>query len=374
MTANRAAAFHEYDIFNVKSFIRCKGNDEGFGQGDIIARRATITDLAAAAGVSVSTIDRILNGRHPVRKATGDKVLAAALQIGFYATPALRERLGIGQPVLRLGFLLQQSNRAFYVMVAKALQAAGAEAGKGVQVLVEHMDDLTPDVVAGRMLDLGGRVDALAVISAEHPRVTLAIEALAARDVPVFGLVSALTAACGTGYVGLDNWRVGRTAGWAIANLCTGPGRVGILVGNHRYRCQETNESGFRSYFREHAPDFTLLEPVSTYEDRRVAREVTEDLLLREPDLAALYISGGGITGAMEAIAASGRAGRLVTVGHELTAPIRSGLMDRILTLVIAHPIDQLAREAVAALRDAAAGRPPGQRLIAFDIHTSENI
>jgi hypothetical protein len=35
-----------------------------------------------------------------------------------------------------------------------------------------------------------------------------------------------------------------------------------ILVGNHRYRCQEMNESGFRSYFREHAPGFTLLEPL----------------------------------------------------------------------------------------------------------------
>ena len=339
-----------------------------------MARRSTIADLAEASGVSVSTIDRILNGRHPVRKATGDKVLATAEAIGFYATPALRERLGVGQPVLRLGFLLQQSNRAFYRMIAKALEAAAAQAGKGVQIVVEHLDDLTPEAVAARMLDLGSRVDALATISAEHPRATQAIEALAARNVPVFGLISGLTAACGTGYVGLDNWKVGRTAGWAIARLCKAPGRVGILVGNHRYRCQEMNESGFRSYFREHAPDFTLLEPISTFEDRRVARELTEELLAREPDLAALYICGGGITGVMDAIAASGRAGKLVTVGHELMEPTRSGLMDGLLTMVIAHPIARLAQEAIDAMRDAAAGQPPGQRLIGFEIFTAENI
>lgn len=339
-----------------------------------MARRSTIADLAQASGVSVSTIDRILNGRHPVRKATGDRVLAAAEAIGFYATPALRTRLGVGQPVLRLGFLLQQSNRPYYQMLAKALDLAAAEAGHGTQIIVEHMNDLAPEAVAARMLDMGARVDALAAISAEHPRITQAIESLATRHIPVFGLISSLTAACGTGYVGLDNWKVGRTAAWAIAKLCKNPGRVGILVGNHRYRCQEMNETGFRSYFREHGPDFTLLEPISTFEDRRVAKELTEDLLAREPDLVGLYLSGGGITGAMEAIAASGRADHLITVGHELMEPTRTGLLDGILTMIIAHPTTRLVQEAIDAMRDAASGQPPGQRLIGFDIFTAENI
>lgn len=334
-----------------------------------MARRSTIADLADVSGVSISTIDRILNGRHPVRKATGDKVLAAAVAIGFYATPALRERLGVGRPVIRLGFLLQQSNRPYYRALAVALHQA---ARPGVQLFVEHMDDLTPEAVAARMLEMGGRVDALAAISAEHPRITQAIEALALQNVPVFGLISSLTAACGTGYVGLDNWKVGRTAAWAIANLCKVPGRVGILVGHHRYRCQELNESGFRSYFREHGADFSLLEPISTFEDRRVARDVTEDLLARAPDLVGLYLSGGGITGAMEAIAASGR--KLVTVGHELMEPTRVGLMDGVLTMVIAHPTARMMHEAIDAMCDAAGGLPPGQRLIGFDIYTAENI
>jgi LacI family transcriptional regulator len=339
-----------------------------------MARRATIADLALASGVSVSTIDRILNGRHPVRKATGDKVLAAAETIRFYATPVLRERMGVGQPVVRLGFLLQQSSRPYYQILASALRQAEAEKGPRVQLSIEHMDDLAPEAVAARMLEMGSRVDALAAISAEHPRITQAIETLAARGVPVFGLISGLTAACGTGYVGLDNWKVGRTAGWAVAHICRVPGRVGILLGNHRYRCQELNESGFRSYFREHAPDFTLLEPIYTFEDRRIARDVTEDLLARDPDLVALYLGGGGITGVMEAIAASGRAPDLVSVGHELMEPTRMGLMDGILSFVIAHPTLRMVREAVDAMCDAASGRPPGQRMIGFDIYTAENI
>ena len=339
-----------------------------------MSRRATIADLAETAGVSISTVDRILNGRDPVRRTTAERVLAAAEQIDFYAVPVLRERLEVARPRVRLGFLLQQSNRSWYQSVAAAVRSA-ADTADGVEALIEHMDDLSPGAVAARMLEIGGQVEALAVVAAEHPRVTEAIEALAARGVPTFGLVSGLTAACGTGYVGLDAWMVGRTAAWAIARLCPQPGRIGILVGNPRYRCQEMNESGFRSYFRECAPGFTLLEPISTFEDRVIAREVTEVLLKREPDLAALFISGGGITGALEAVAAAGRGQRLVSVGYEMMAPTRAALIDGTLTLAIAHPVQRLAAEAIAAMKDAVLGRTaPGQRLLNFDIFTPENI
>jgi len=47
------------------------------------------------------------------------------------------------------------------------------------------------------------------------------------------------------------------------------------------------NESGFRSYFREHAPDFTLLEPLLTFESSAIAQEMTEKLLNENPDLSA---------------------------------------------------------------------------------------
>ena len=105
-----------------------------------MSRRATIIDLARTAGVSVSTIDRVLNGRDPVRAATAAKVLAAAEAIGFYATPLLRARLRVDQPVQRLGFLLQQSNRTFYRLIAEALHTAAQTAGPQTEAVVEFMD------------------------------------------------------------------------------------------------------------------------------------------------------------------------------------------------------------------------------------------
>lgn len=340
-----------------------------------MAHRATIQDLAEKAGVSVSTIDRILNGRDRVRAGTAERVLIAAEALDFYALPALRKRLQVDQPKVRLGFLLQQSHRTFYRLIAGALTDAARASPDPVELLVEHLDDLSPEAVAERMLSLGERVEALAVITAEHARVSNAIETLSAKGVPTYGLISELTASCGTGYVGLDNWRVGRTAGWAIAGMSKRVGRVGILVGNHRYRCQELNESGFRSYCREHAPGFSLLEPLQTFEDSKVAREVTEQLLKREPDLVALYVAGGGMPGAIEALRASGRASSIVTVGNDLTEHTRLGLIDDVLTMIFAHPVQRLAPEAISLmLRDVVAGTPPSKRILNFEIYGPENI
>lgn len=340
-----------------------------------MAHRATIQDLAEKAGVSVSTIDRILNGRDKVRSGTAERVLAAAEELEFYALPALRKRLQVDQPKLRLGFVLQQSHRTFYRLIAEALTEAAAQSPEPVDVVVEHLDDLTPEAVADRMLKIGESVQAIAVVTAEHARISNAIETLSARGVPTYGLISELTAACGTGYIGLDNWRVGRTAGWAIAGLSKRVGRVAILVGNHRYRCQELNETGFRSYCREHAPEFSLLEPLQTFEDNNAAREVTEQLLRREPDLVGLYVSGGGMKGVLQALKAAGKGSDIIVVGHEMTDHTRDGLMDNLLSMVFAHPIRRLAAEAIAQMqRDLGAGAAPAKRILNFEIYGSENI
>lgn len=340
-----------------------------------MARRATIQDLAEQAGVSVSTIDRILNGRAKVRPATAAKVLAVAEALQFYALPSLKERLKIAGEKVRLGFLLQQSHRTFYRLIAGALHQAAADSTDPVEVLIEHMDDLSPEAVSARILQMGAQVQALGVVSAEHARIAQAIETLAETGVSTYGLISELSAACQVGYVGLDNWKVGRTAAWAMTKLCQRPGRVVILVGNHRYRCQELNESGFRSYCREHGPGFTLLEPLQTFEDKSIARDVTEQLLRREPDLVGLYCAGGGLVGVLEALRASGRGRSIISVGHDLTEHTRLGLIDNDLSFVLAHPIQRMATEAIGQLlSDLRTGQGPVKHLIGFDIYTPENI
>lgn len=340
--------------------------------------RANIRDVAIAAGLSVSTVNRTLHEPGKVREETLHAVLRAAESVGFYGIGTIRESLKSIRPKIRVGVLLLQRNRMLYRTLGEALKAA-AQAVRDHEVLIQidYLDELSVQNVSEGMEKLAQSSDVIGVVSTEHPLVSATIERLSEKGIKVFALISQLTARCSVGYVGLDAWKVGRTAGWAFDNICKRPGKIGILVGNHRYRCQETNESGFRSYFREHANDFELLEPQSTFENANIAREVTESILTRHPELAGLFISGGGASGALAALRDSGRAKEIVTVGYDLTEATHAALLDGTLNFVISHPLETLARETLAAMIrtfDGGADFPPQSISLPFEIFTSENL
>lgn len=343
-----------------------------------MSKRPTIQDLAAAASVSVATVDRVLNQRHPVREMTAERVLKAAEAIGYHATTLLKQRLIEARPSRVLGFILQKRDDAFYRGLAADLIAAtkAAETIRG-RAVVEFIDELSPGAISERLRDLGARADALAVVSVDHPHVSAAIAELKARGVPTLAILSDLTAEARAGFIGRDNRKEGRTAAWMIANTARAPGKVGIIVGSHRYLCQETAEISFRSYFREHAPDFRPLEPLVNLEEARLAREATRDLMARNPDLVGLYICGGGMEGVIEAAREESAHGRVAIVCNELTDKTRAGLIDGILTAVIATPTALLAEQAVAAMIRALDPEPPpkpAMEILPFTLYIAENI
>ena len=340
--------------------------------------RATIRDVAQFAKLSVSTVNRALHEPVKVREDTIRIVLEAAEAVGFYGISSIRESLKSTRPKVSIGVLLLQRSRALYKTLGQAIESAATVVrDHEIQLRIVHLDELSPQNVSDGLHKLAETSDVIGVVAVEHPIVSAAIEALAEKNIKTFALISQLTARCNVGYVGLDAWKVGRTAGWAFDNICKTPGKIGILVGNHRYRCQETNESGFRSYFREHARGFELLEARTTFETANIARDVTEGLLEQHPDLIGLYVSGGGITGAGAALRESGRAKEIVTVAYDLTEVTRAGLLDGTIDFLISHPLQMLAHEAIAAMIrtfDGGPDFPPQSISLPFEIYTPENL
>lgn len=340
--------------------------------------RPTIRDLAAAAGVSVATVNRVMGGSTSVKAATMQRVKDAARDIGFYGLGTIESRVAAARAKYRFGFVLHQPSRTFYKNVAHALrQAAERVETAQIEIQIEFIEDLSPQNIAAKMLALAETSDAIGVVAAVHPIVTQAIETLETRGMPVFALISQLASTGRVHYVGLDGWKVGRTAAWVFDHVCRDQGKLGILVGNPRYRCQEMNESGFRSYFREHGTDFTLLEPLLTFESSAVAQEMTEKLLRDNPDLRGLYVAGGGISGAIAALRNTGMAGKIVLVGYELMNVTREALLDGTMTFAISHPLPRLADEALAGMVRAVNGKAGAGNytsVLPFELYTRENI
>jgi LacI family transcriptional regulator len=340
--------------------------------------RPTIRDLAQEAGVSVSTVNRVLAGDSTVRDHTVKQVKDTAERIGYYGVRAIQAKIITRKPKLKFGFLLHQPSRKFYKMLGAALEfAARSHSEQEIETEIFYADDLAPQVIAAKLVELGERCSAVGVVTAVHPLVTNAVNILQAKNVPVFALISQLSQADGVNYVGLDNWKLGRASAWAFHHICKSPGKIGVLVGNYRYRCQEMNEIGFRSYFREMAPEFTILEPLATFETNAVAEEMTENLINDHPDLIGLFIAGGGISGAMNALRTRDKSGKIMGLGFELTENTRAGLLDGTLTMVLGHPVERLAQEAIGGmLRAIKLGAESGKQItiLPFETYTRESV
>ncbi|WP_313440062.1 LacI family DNA-binding transcriptional regulator [Novosphingobium sp.] len=341
--------------------------------------RPTIFELAQAAGVSVSTVDRVLNGRNPVRQMTADRVLEAAERIGFRGLTAIRHRVANSRPVGRLGFLLQLPRQQEYRMWGESLaEATRASTLIHGRPIVRFLDDLSPENIVENLLALSRDVDALALVAANHPKINHAVDMLAADNVAVFTLVTELSARGVAGHVGIDDMKKGRTAAWFVHGLSHRPCQAAVLIGNARYLSQDLAEAGFRSYLREHAPDLELIHTDATREDDSQAYSITTKLLRDAPDLAGIYVAGGGIGGVIAALRDhTGARSRPTVVVNELTNETRAALADGVVKVVLSHPAAEMAQTAVKVMARALIGQPEtGQRqhLLPFEIFVSENI
>src|ERR1700733_328723 len=97
-------------------------------------------------------------------------------------------------PVRTFGFLLQKPD-AFYRQLAADLEAAtGRLKSCRGRAIVEFVTELSPAAIAEALARMGERVQAIAVVSVDHPRVADAITRLAESGKPTFALLSDLTA------------------------------------------------------------------------------------------------------------------------------------------------------------------------------------
>ncbi|KPP91453.1 MAG: LacI family transcriptional regulator [Rhodobacteraceae bacterium HLUCCA08] len=343
-----------------------------------MARRPTLQDLARAAGVGVATVDRVLNGRPHVSAATIDRVTEAAQRIGYPTRGLIARQDAAARPALRFGFVLQKGAQPFYRDFARALEAAVADrrdiAGR---CEIRFAASQAPADAIAELVELARRCDALAAAAPTHQALTQEVQRLKAAGRPVFALLNDFARGARQAYLGLDNVRVGRIAGWMIATQLHRPGKIAVFVGGSRWHGHILRETGFRSYLRDHAPGMMLLEPMVNLDTRALTYEATLDLLARHPDLAGLYVAGGGMEGAIAALREARPPGKVALVVNELTEDSRRALADRVVSLVIATPLDELCRDLVAMMVQAARRGPDdsaGQHFLAPRLFTPESV
>lgn len=339
--------------------------------------RASLQDVARAAGVSLATVDRVLHGRPGVRARTVERVNAAVHQLGYRPDPAAA-RLARSSRTLRLAVVLPSGTNTFVSMLQQQVQAMAPWLSEQRAVaVVQTVDVFSPQALADHLHSLDEGFDAVLVMALDHPQVRAAIDDLVARGTEVITLVSDVPNSRRAHFVGIDNVAAGRTAGTLLGRFVgRRPGRIGIVLGSRALRDHAERLFGFEQVIAAEHPQLQLLTPIEGHDLSERTELLVADLLKREPWLAGLYSIGAGNRGIQAALAASGRAEHVVWICHELTPHARRALLDGVADAVInqdaGHEVRSACRLALARLSGERV--LPDQERIRIDIFLKDNL
>ncbi|MDX3927733.1 MAG: LacI family DNA-binding transcriptional regulator [Shinella sp.] len=339
--------------------------------------RPTVHDIAAKAGVSLATVDRVLNGRPGVREVTREKVETAIRSLG-YVRDVAAANLAKGR-VYPLVFIVPSGENPFMRGLEDEIRAAGSRSA---------VERTSVAIIAVPAFDAGALVAAIdeavlrepagiAAVAVDAPEVADAIARARAAGIPFVTLVSDIADSRRDHFAGIDNIAAGRTAGNLMGRfLGVEKGPVAVLAGSMRVRDHRERLEGFRAAMAQDFAPRTILDVLEGQDDPALAETLIARCLKSHPDLAGIYSLGAGNGGMIAALAAHRGRDRVRVIAHELTADARgalkSGLIDAVLNQDAGHEV----RSAIRVLRARADGLPvvAAQERIRIDIFIKENL
>ena len=338
--------------------------------------RVTVHDLARAAGVSLATVDRVLNGRPGVRPATIEKVEAAIADIGFrrdLTASMLARARDIG-----LRIIVPDGSNQFFGKLAEAVGNIGAQVraerlrldlvrirAMDSRALAKALDDITPQ-----------DADCAVIVAIDKPEVHAAVERAKGRGIKIITLVSDLPGSARHGFVGIDNRAAGRTAASLMGRFLPQGGEVGLVAGSLELIDHAERVAGFRAVVEAEFPQMAIAGPIEGQDEFTLTYERTLRLLDENPGLSGLYNAGAGNAGMLMALNEKGLAQRVRVIGHELTGPTRAGLESGAVDVVLDQSPEDEVRAVCAAARRLVLGpdAAPPEQPIEIKVFLRDNL
>ncbi len=206
---------------------------------------ATIRDVAKAAGVSVATVSRALNGASNVLPETRQRIVDAAAALQF--TPSHAARSLITRRTDTIGALLPDLHGAYFSELIRGIDQAARARGLHLLVSSSHGD---ADEAGAALRAMSGRVDGLLLMT-PHADAAFVRDHLPAGLPAV--LISTAAAAPGRAHYAVDNLGGAR----AVTRHLAGAGRQRIAFIGGPPANEEARQrlAGYRAGLpRSHAP------------------------------------------------------------------------------------------------------------------------
>ncbi len=339
--------------------------------------RPTVNDIAREAGVSLATVDRVLNARPGVRDKTIRAVNDAIAKLG-YVRDLSAANLARGRRY-RMAVVLPDTESQFVQSLADALTDAGSIAASArMDLRLHRFPAEDAHALAALLTTLPARgYSGVALMAPETPVLRDAIRTLRANGLPVVALVSDLPNTRRDHFIGTDNRAAGRTAGVLMGRFL-GPAPAQVLVLGQSLLARDMIERrrGFDEVILRDFPTLEVLPSLETHGSGQTLRQVVAERLANAPGVRGIYAMGDGHLALTQVIEEMGLSGKLVVICHELTPHVRHALEGGEVTAVITQNLGHLARSTLRVLRAKADNLPldAGQEQIRIEIVLRENL
>ena len=343
---------------------------------DLTRTKPTVNDIAREAGVSLATVDRVLNGRPGVRAVTIEKVNRAVSELGFVRDTAAANLARRRQ--YRLLFLMPEPDNEFIQALYSEIQTQSPRllhqrtrvetrtiSSFDPQPTVQIIDALDPDAT-----------DGVAIFSPETPSVRDAVNRARDRGIAVASLISDLPSSHRQHFVGIDNMAAGRTAAVLMGRFVKRPGHILILTGSRLARNHLERRAGFDSVISERFPELDVSASIDGRNDAALIQVILERVFAERSDIVGIYSTAAGNRGLIDFLETDTVPRDVVIIAHELTSTTRRALTSGVYDALISQDSGHIVRSAIRVLKSATHDEPidPKQERIRTDIYLAENL
>lgn len=240
---------------------------------------------------------------------------------------------GAAQQKTTIGVSLPQDDNPFYIAMKRGIDARAKDLGWDV-IYVSSQEDKAKQINGVQDMIARG-VKGILISPIDATGVNAAYDAAAAAKLPIISVARASNSPNQTLHVAMDEKQIGRDIATWTMQAIGGKGKVALLTGPAGSPTFKNVQDGYGEVVGRTpgvAVAFSQAGPLT----RERGLKQTEDALVANPDIVAIYAANDDVAlGAAQAVAASGKKGKVVVTGMNGVPPALRGVKDGSLALTV---------------------------------------
>jgi ribose transport system substrate-binding protein len=282
----------------------------------------------------------------------------------------------------KVALVLKTLNHPFFVDMRRGAQEAADRLGVQLEVqAAEREIDVEKQMqIVENMIQTG--IKALVITPSGSREIVPALVKAQNAKVPIIIVDTRVDEKAATEagvhtetFVGSDNYEGGKLAGAHVVSVTGGKARVGILEGIPGHETGDSRLRGFRDAVKD-APGITVVASQPANWERDQGFNVFQNMLQAHPDIDAVFAASDLMAlGAIEAIAAAGKTGKIKVVGFDALDDAKKAIAAGTMDASVAQFPSEMGKAAIESVVKAIRGEKlPASIMVKLEMVTKESL